>query len=337
MPHQNRNWLWTQSITHRICSGSWGHGSYPMNNQPRETKNEATLRIRSAIQKSSSLFRLIKKWQMSSWPVLNVLHFSWRANTVVKSEMMIVWTLQITTMLLKFRMECKYRCSYIQRGKMYYFNLLLMRTSWSNLKMSIDFKMPKQPKFSKIGSLFKVIIHKRHVVFVLLEKNLKKKFKKGSWLQKLQKSRREVKYIKKKPNKHTNKLRIQVCLWMQKEQKKKKNPKNKHNWTRFSFFFFPRKILWEKCCLRLISISFVLDEQSILSSFKHTSFRTFSLLLIHTNTQSLTFTHTHTNSCLHMQCGFSMRFCHIKSAPSSSCSLPGWGTCGERRPSLATR
>lgn len=141
----------------------------------------------------------------------------------------------------------------------------------------------------------------------------------------------------KKTNKHTNKLRIQVCLWMQKEQKKKKNPKNKHNWTRFSFFFFPRKILWEKCCLRLISISFVLDEQSILSSFKHTSFRTFSLLLIHTNTQSLTFTHTHTNSCLHMQCGFSMRFCHIKSAPSSSCSLPGWGTCGERRPSLATR
>lgn len=174
MPHQNRNWLWTQSITHRICSGSWGHGSYPMNNQPRETKNEATLRIRSAIQKSSSLFRLIKKWQMSSWPVLNVLHFSWRANTVVKSEMMIVWTLQITTMLLKFRMECKYRCSYIQRGKMYYFNLLLMRTSWSNLKMSIDFKMPKQPKFSKIGSLFKVIIHKRHVVFVLLEKKKKK-------------------------------------------------------------------------------------------------------------------------------------------------------------------
>lgn len=61
---------------------------------------------------------------------------------------------------------------------MYYFNLLLMRTSWSNLKMSIDFKMPKQPKLSKIGSLFKVIIHKRHVVFVLLEKNLKKKLKK---------------------------------------------------------------------------------------------------------------------------------------------------------------
>lgn len=164
----------------------------------------------------------------------------------------------------------------------------------------------------------------------------KKKIKKGSWLQKIQKSRREVKYIKKK--KQTHKQTPYTSLSVNaKRTKKKKTPKNKHNWTRFSFFFFPRKILWEKCCLRLISISFVLDEQSILSSFKHTSFRTFSLLLIHTNTQSLTFTHTHTNSCLHMQCGFSMRFCHIKSAPSSSCSLPGWGTCGERRPSLATR
>lgn len=162
----------------------------------------------------------------------------------------------------------------------------------------------------------------------------KKKLKKGSWLQKIQKSRREVKYIKKKKTTQTNSVYKFVCEC---KKNKKTPPKNKHNWTRFSFFFFPRKILWEKCCLRLISISFVLDEQSILSSFKHTSFRTFSLLLIHTNTQSLTFTHTHTNSCLHMQCGFSMRFCHIKSAPSSSCSLPGWGTCGERRPSLATR
>lgn len=78
------------------------------------------------------------------------------------------------------------------------------------------------------------------------------------------------------------------------KKKKKTNPKNKHNWTRFSFFFFPRKILWEKCCLRLISISFVLDEQSILSSFKHTSFRTFSLLLIHTPSLSLSLTHTQT-------------------------------------------
>lgn len=58
---------------------------------------------------------------------------------------------------------------------MYYFNLLLMRTSWSNPKMSIDFKMPKQPKLSKTGSLFKVIIHKRHVVFVLLKKKKKKR------------------------------------------------------------------------------------------------------------------------------------------------------------------
>lgn len=246
MPHQNRNWLWTQSITHRICSGSWGHGSDPMNNQPRETKNEATLRIRSAIQKSSSLFRLIKKWQMSSWPVLNVLHFSWRANTVVKSEMMIVWTLQITTMLLKFRMECKYRCSYIQRGKMYYFNLLLMRTSWSNLKMSIDFKMPKQPKFSKIGSLFKVIIHKRHVVFVLLEKNKKKNLKKGVDSRRSRRVGEKLNTLKK-TNKHTNKLRIQVCLWMQKEQKKKTKKTQKTNITGQGFLFsFSRERSFEK-------------------------------------------------------------------------------------------
>lgn len=93
----------------------------------------------------------------------------------------------------------------------------------------------------------------------------------------------------------------------------------------------PRKILLGK----MIDLYLLcLDKQSVVSTFRHIS----SGCHTHAHTLAYRHTHTHTHATIHtckVGCGW-WTGC-IRSAPSSSCSLPGLGSGEGRRPLPAAR